>query len=136
FPIPGENGQTNRFAGVVADITERKLAETSLEQALTEVRQLKDQLYAENVYLQEAIMVAHDFGEMVGDSETLRKVLQQAEPVAPLDTADLILGETGTGKELLARAIHNLSRNKNRPLIGVNCAALPSHLIEDELFGP
>jgi PAS domain S-box-containing protein len=135
FPIQGEHGETNRFAGVADDITDRKLAENSLEQALAEVRQLKDQLYAENVYLQEAIMVARDFGEMVGDSEALRRALQQADQVAPLDTAVLILGETGTGKDLLAHAIHNLSARKNHPLITVNCATLPSELIEDELFG-
>jgi PAS domain S-box-containing protein len=135
FPILGEHGETNRFAGIADDITDRKLAEDSLEQALAEVRQLKDQLYAENVYLQEAIMVAHDFGEMVGDSEALKRALQQAEQVAPLDTAVLILGETGTGKDLLAHAIHNLSARKNHPLITVNCATLPSELIEDELFG-
>ena len=80
-------------------------------------------------------MVAHDFGEMVGDSAALRKALQQGEQVAPLDTTVLILGETGTGKELLAHAIHNLSGRKNRSLIKVNCATLHSHLIEDELFG-
>jgi formate hydrogenlyase transcriptional activator len=85
--------------------------------------------------LQEAIMVAHDFGEMIGDSEALKKCLQQAEQVAPLDTTVLILGETGTGKELLAHAIHSLSARKNHSLIRVNCATLPSHLIEDELFG-
>jgi PAS domain S-box-containing protein len=135
FPIPGGQGKARRFAGVVDDVTHRKLAEKSLEQALAEVRQLKDQLYAENVYLQEAIMVAHDFGEMVGDSDSLKRVMQQAEQVAPLDTSVLILGETGTGKELLAHAIHNLSSRKDRPLVKVNCAALPSELIEDELFG-
>jgi PAS domain S-box-containing protein len=135
FPIPGGQGEARRFAGVVDDITVRKLAEESLEQALAEVRQLQDQLYAENVYLQEAIMVAHDFGEMVGDSDSLKRVLQQAEQVAPLDTTVLILGETGTGKELLAHALHNLSSRKNRALVKVNCAALPSELIEDELFG-
>ncbi|HKF58442.1 MAG TPA: sigma 54-interacting transcriptional regulator [Blastocatellia bacterium] len=135
FPIPGGEGEARRFAGVVDDITDRKLAEESLEQALAEVRQLKDQLYAENVYLQEAILVAHDFGEMVGDSDSLKRVMQQAEQVAPLDTSVLILGETGTGKELLAHAIHNLSSRKDRPLVTVNCAALPPDLIEDELFG-
>jgi len=133
FPIPGGQGEARRFAGVVDDITVRKLAEESLEHALAEVRQLQDQLYAENVYLQEA--VAHDFGEMVGDSDSLKRVMQQTGQVAPLDTTVLILGETGTGKELLAHAIHNLSSRKNRPLVKVNCAALPSELIEDELFG-
>src|SRR5262249_7190197 len=126
---------SDRVLSIVRDITERKHAQASLEDALAEVRQLKDQLYAENIYLQEAIMVAHDFGEMVGDSKALKRVLQQAEQVAPRDKTVLILGETGTGKELLAHAIHNLSSRKNRPLIRVNCATLPSELIEDELFG-
>jgi PAS domain S-box-containing protein len=125
----------DKILRIVRDITERKLAQASLEQALAEVRLLKDQLFAENVYLQEAVMVAHDFGEMVGDSPALKKILQQAQQVAPLDTTVLILGETGTGKELLAHAIYNLSGRKNRPMITVNCAALPAHLIEDELFG-
>ena len=125
----------DKMLSIIRDITERKLAQASLEQALAEVRLLKDQLLAENVYLQEAVMVAHDFGEMVGDSPALKRVLLQAEQVAPLDTTVLILGETGTGKELLAHAIHNLSGRKNRPLITVNCAALQPHLIEDELFG-
>jgi PAS domain S-box-containing protein len=125
----------DKILSIVRDITERKLVQASLEQALAEVRLLKDQLLAENVYLQEAVLVAHDFGEMVGDSPALKKVLQQAQQVAPLDTTVMILGETGTGKELLAHAIHNLSGRKNRPLITVNCAALPAHLIEDELFG-
>lgn len=125
----------DKILSIVRDITERKLAQASLEKALAEVRILKDQLFAENVYLQEAVMVAHDFGEMVGNSPALKRVLLQAEQVAPLDTTVLILGETGTGKELLAHAIHNLSQRRNRPLIAVNCAALPTHLIEDELFG-
>ena len=130
--MPPEHG------GVVishTDITERKLAEKALKEALDELRRLKDQLHAENVYLQEAIMVEQNFGEIIGRSERLKKVLRQAEQVAPLDTTVLILGETGTGKELLAHAIHNFSPRKNRPLVKVNCATLPSHLIESELFG-
>jgi PAS domain S-box-containing protein len=133
--VRSDDGTVDHLVLIVQDITERKKAEHSLKEALDKVRELKDQLYNENVYLQEAIMVAHDFGEIVGNSQSLRRALQQGEQVAALDTTVLILGETGTGKELLAHAIHNLSGRKNRSLIKVNCATLHSHLIEDELFG-
>ena len=135
FPIYNERGEIYRIAGLIEDITERKRAEASLQAALAEVEELKEQLHAENIYLQEEIMVAQNFGEIIGRSETLQKVLRQAEQVAPLDTTVLLLGETGTGKELLAHAIHSLNPRKYRPLVKVNCATLPSHLIESELFG-
>jgi transcriptional regulator with GAF, ATPase, and Fis domain len=99
------------------------------------VRQLKDRLHEENIYLQEAMMVAHDFGEIIGRSEALKRTLRQAEQVAPLDTTVLLTGETGTGKELLAHAIHNLSSRKGHTLVKVNCATLPAQLVESELFG-
>ncbi len=123
------------YIGSVVDITERREAEGSLEKALTELKQLKDRLHEENVYLQEEIRVASNFGEVIGESEALNRVLGLAEQVAPLDTTVLILGETGTGKELLARAIHGNSPRRGRPLVKVNCAALPHELIESELFG-
>jgi DNA-binding NtrC family response regulator len=106
-----------------------------LQQALAEVQRLKDQLYAENLYLREEINVEYDWGEIVGQSEPLKYVLYRAKKVAPTDTAVLITGETGTGKELIARLIHQHSQRQERPLIKVNCAALPTHLIESELFG-
>jgi PAS domain S-box-containing protein len=130
--MPREHG------GVVishTDITQRKLAEESAQRALAEVRVLKDRLDAENVYLQEEIRVARNFGEIIGDSEALKSALRLAEQVAPLDTTVLILGETGTGKELLAHAIHGLSPRHKRALVKVNCATLPAQLIESELFG-
>ena len=96
---------------------------------------MKDRLHEENIYLQEEIRDASDFGEIIGRSEALRKVLRQAERVAPMDTTVLILGETGTGKELLAHAIRNLSPRQKHPLVKVNCASLPASLIESELFG-
>jgi formate hydrogenlyase transcriptional activator len=135
FPIYNENGEIYRIAGIIEDITERKRADASLQAALAEVEQLREQLHVENVYLQEEIMVAHNFGEIIGRSETLQKTLRQAEQVARLDTTVLLLGETGTGKELLAHAIHSLNPRKHRPLVKVNCATLPAHLIESELFG-
>jgi transcriptional regulator with GAF, ATPase, and Fis domain len=131
-PMPPEHG------GIVlshTDITQRKLAEEALEQALGEVRQLKDQLDVENIYLREEISGAHDFGKIVGRGQALERVLRLAEQVAPLSTTVLLLGETGTGKELLAHAIHNLSPRRDRPLVKVNCATLPAQLIESELFG-
>jgi PAS domain S-box-containing protein len=133
--IRSSDGRPERILGVNIDITERKLVEESLKSALAEVRQLRDQLHAENVYLQEEIRVASNFDEIIGRSKELRKVLTQAEQVAPTNTTVLILGETGTGKELLAHAIHKLSRRHKRPLVKINCAALPAPLIESELFG-
>jgi len=125
----------DKILAIVRDITERKEAEESLTKALDEVQRLKNQLHEENVYLQEEIRVASNFGEIIGSSEALRRVLRQAEQVAPLNTTVSILGETGTGKELVAHAIHNLSGRQNHTLVKVNCAALPGTLIESELFG-
>jgi PAS domain S-box-containing protein len=125
----------DKLLSIVRDITERKLAEESLKSALGEVRQLRDRLQEENVYLQEEVRGAGNFDEIIGRSEALSRVLRQAEKVAPADTTVLILGETGTGKELFAHAIHSLSPRKRHALVRVNCAALPEHLIESELFG-
>jgi transcriptional regulator with GAF, ATPase, and Fis domain len=125
----------DKILTIVRDITARKEAEQSLKKALDEVKQLKDQLHNENIYLQEEIRGASNFGEIIGQSESLRRVLHQAEQVAPLNTTVSIFGETGTGKELLAHAIHKLSPRSNHALVKVNCAALPGTLIESELFG-
>ncbi|NOT23263.1 MAG: sigma 54-interacting transcriptional regulator, partial [Nitrospiraceae bacterium] len=103
------------------------------EQVLME--QEKARLEAQNIYLQEEIKGAHNFEELIGSSSTLKKVLKNVERVAPTDSTVLITGETGTGKELIARAIHNVSPRKNKPLVKVNCAAIPAGLIESELFG-
>jgi formate hydrogenlyase transcriptional activator len=109
--------------------------EEALKQALLEIERLKDQLHAENVYLREEVRLAYGFGEIIGQGASFKMALHQAEQVAPTDTTILITGETGTGKELLAHAIHNLSTRKDRPLVKVNCAALPASLVESELFG-
>jgi transcriptional regulator with GAF, ATPase, and Fis domain len=117
------------------EIVERQQAEASLRQAFAEIAQLKEQLQAENIYLQEEIKLEHNYDEIIGQSEALKYVLHRVEQVAAADTTVLLLGETGVGKELFARAIHNISPYRDRPLVKVNCAALPPHLIESELFG-
>jgi PAS domain S-box-containing protein len=134
-PIRDEHGKLAGAVVTFKDITERKRAEEALRNALTEVEQLKSRLQAENLYLQEEIKLDHNFGEIISRSDALKKVLRKVEQVASTDATVLILGETGTGKELFARAIHNLSLRKDRPLVKVNCAALPPGLIESELFG-
>jgi transcriptional regulator with GAF, ATPase, and Fis domain len=128
-------GRVGRLLGMAADITERKNAEEALGAVLDEVQKLKERTEAENVYLREEVAQVHRFGEIIGRSESMLAVLKQAEQVAPTDTTVLILGETGTGKELLARAVHARSKRSDRPLLKVNCAALPASLIESELFG-
>ena len=117
------------------DITKRKRAEESLRSALSEIEQLKQQIEADNIYLREEIKLTHNFEEIVGQSKALKNALMKVEQVAPTDATVLILGETGTGKELIARAVHNASLRKERPLIKVNCATLPATLIESALFG-
>ena len=114
---------------------ERKQAEKSLQEALREVKQLKNKLREENLYLREENKLIHSHKDIVGNSKVISTVLKQVEQVAPTDSTVLIQGETGTGKELLANALHNLSARKGRLMIKVNCAALPPTLIESELFG-
>jgi PAS domain S-box-containing protein len=138
---------------VMVDITERKKmvealqkAHDKLEQkveertvelwtALTEIKTMKDQLEAENIYFREEIRKKGHLDNIIGQSDGLKYVLYRAEQVAPMNTTVLILGETGTGKDMIAAAIHDMGPRKDRPLITVNCAALPGNLIESELFG-
>jgi PAS domain S-box-containing protein len=124
-----------RVLAMMLDITPRKRAEEAREAAFAQVSELKSQLEAENIYLKGEIRLEHNFNEIVGTTEAIRKVLLKIEQISGMDTTVLILGETGTGKELIANAIHSTSLRSDKPLIKVNCAALPATLIESELFG-
>jgi PAS domain S-box-containing protein len=133
--VTDDNGTPLFLHGVAFDITERKRAEEAAAAAYNEIRRLKDQLQADNVYLREEIQLKYNYGEIVGQSPAIQRVLHQVEQVARSSTTVLILGETGTGKELLARAIHNRSLRQARPMVTLSAAALPSTLVESELFG-
>jgi PAS domain S-box-containing protein len=130
-----ENGKLAGAVVVFKDITERRQAELELRQAYAEVERMKARLEAENVYLQEEIKVERNYAGIVGQSHAIRQVLHQIELVAPTDASVLISGESGTGKELIAAAIHEQSQRHERPLIRVNCAAIPRDLFESEFFG-
>ena len=123
------------FAARASVELERTKAEAELRLAMEEIERLKNRLHAENLYLQEEIRREHNFEEIVGGSPALLEVLQQVERMAPTDATVLILGETGTGKELIARAIHDRSPRHSRPLVKVNCGAISAGLVESELFG-
>jgi len=116
-------------------VEERTKAANDLSKALVEVDDLKNRLEEENTYLKQEINLDHSFDDFICKSEELKKVLSKVEQVSSTDASVLILGESGTGKELIARSIHNLSSRRERPLVKVNCAALPDNLIESELFG-
>ncbi len=123
------------FGEVFINAMSRKRSEEKLREALSEVRRLKDRIEADYVYLREEIKLEHDFGDIVGKSDALKEILLKVRQVASTNATVLVLGETGTGKGLIARAIHNRSARKDRPLVQVNCAALAGSLIESELFG-
>jgi len=123
------------FGEVFANALMRKRNEEEIQQALSEIKKLKEQIEADYTYLSEEIKQEHDFGDIVGKSNALKMILLKVKQVAPTDAIVLILGETGTGKGLIARAVHNVSKCKDRPLMQVNCAALTASLIESELFG-
>src|SRR6202166_2721587 len=132
-------GANERFGSGDAD-HQRRLEHVisysaALESAYREIAELKDKLAQEKLYLEDEIRGAMDFEGIVGQSSTLRRVLNLVETVAPSDSTVLLLGETGTGKELIARAIHDRSHRKERTLVKLNCAAIPTGLLESELFG-
>jgi PAS domain S-box-containing protein len=133
-PLKNESGCLE-FVGSVMDITAAKRSQRELQQALQEIAVLKDQLYKENIALRAEIGEASMFEEIVGGSPLLKAVLARVAKVAPTDSTVLITGETGTGKELIARAIHKRSQRSGRTFVKVSCAAIPHSLIASELFG-
>jgi len=125
---------TNALSRRRGDLKLRE-SEKQLRERLEEIESLKKKLEKENIYLREEIEVQNVHEEMVTQSSAIRQVLAQVDQVAPTDTTVLIQGDTGTGKELLARAVHRLSVRKERPMVTINCASLPPTLVESELFG-
>jgi formate hydrogenlyase transcriptional activator len=152
-PVRNDSGEIICWAGINLDISHIKRTEealqkasdemgqrveertASLKSALSEIKKMKEHLEAENIYFRQEHKTKHQFENIIGQSDGLKYVLYRAQQVAPGNTTILILGETGTGKELIAAAIHDMSPRKEKPLITVNCAALPGNLIESELFG-
>jgi transcriptional regulator with PAS, ATPase and Fis domain len=133
--ITNDSGQVIEFVGTVIDVTEQRNARKALEKAFEEIKTLKDQLYKENIALREEIDKVSMFEDIVGTSPALQAVLSRVSKVAPTDSTVLVTGETGTGKELVARAIHKRSHRSSRAFVSVNCAAIPRDLIASELFG-
>jgi formate hydrogenlyase transcriptional activator len=134
-PIRDSFGRIVGASKIARDISERKRAQENLQKSYAEIRELKEKLQAESDYLQEEVRVIGRYEEIIGHSEALRQVLTKVEQVAFTDSVVLITGESGTGKELVARAIHDRSKRKDRVMVKVDCAALPPTLIESELFG-
>ncbi len=130
-----DQGNVVMWYGASIEIDDRKRAEEALKKAFDEIHTLKDQLYKENLALKEEIDQTSMFEEIVGASDAIKRVLVLLCKVAPTDSTVLITGETGTGKELAARAIHKRSRRERNAFVAVNCAAIPSSLIASELFG-
>ncbi|RLD87251.1 MAG: sigma-54-dependent Fis family transcriptional regulator [Bacteroidetes bacterium] len=123
------------MVGMAIDISKLRETEEKLRLVITELQDLKDKLQSENIYLRKEIESRHGFEKIIGDSEPLMHSLFRVEQVAETDTTVLLEGETGTGKELFAHAIHKRSKRKDKPFVKVNCASLPASLIESELFG-
>jgi len=134
-PVLNAAGEVIEFVGTGIDVTEQRQSTERLENAFEEIKRLKDRLHDENLALRQEIDHAFMFEEVVGSSAALKSVLSNVAKVAPTDSTVLILGETGTGKELIARAIHKRSQRSDQVFISVNCAAIPPSLIASELFG-
>jgi transcriptional regulator with GAF, ATPase, and Fis domain len=134
-PVFNSSGDVSEYIGTAMDVTEQRVAKQALEKAFEQIKALKEQLYNENVALRDEVDRVSMFEEIVGNSEALQAVLSRVIKVAPTDSTVLITGETGTGKELIARAIHKQSHRSQRAFVSVNCAALPASLISSELFG-
>jgi PAS domain S-box-containing protein len=135
FPIFNQQGEPTWVGGIAVDVSELKQAEEVLQKTLNETEQLKERLLSEHAYLREEIHTQHNFEEMIGESPAFKRSVQDLGRVAASDVSVLIVGETGTGKELLARAVHSRSRRKERPLIKLNCGSMAPGLVESELFG-
>jgi transcriptional regulator with GAF, ATPase, and Fis domain len=133
--VINESGEITEVVGTTIDVTEQHEARMALETAFEEIKKLKDRLYHENIALREEIDRSSMFEEIVGESPALQAVLSYVVKVAPTDSTVLITGETGTGKELVARAIHKRSPRAARAFVSANCAAIPPSLIASELFG-
>jgi PAS domain S-box-containing protein len=134
-PIVDQGGEVVEFVGTSMDVTEQYQNRAALEKAFEEIRGLKDQLYKENLALRDEVDRTSMFEEIVGTSTAMRDVLSRIARVAPTDSTVLITGETGTGKELIARAVHKRSQRSGRAFVSVNCAAMAPSLISSELFG-
>jgi len=134
-PVMNASGEVVEVVGTSVDVTEQHEARVALETAFEQIQALKDQLYNENIALREEIDKTSMFEEIVGASPALQTVLARVAKVAPTDSTVLVTGETGTGKELIARAIHKRSHRSSRGFVSVNCAATPLTLIASELFG-
>ena len=130
-----KNGEINGAVVVFRDISERKEIERQREAAYQEIKDLKEQLEMERDYLRDEINVTSDFGEIIGASAALNRTMAQIEAMATTPANVLVLGESGVGKEMVARAIHSKSNRANKPLVKVNCASIPKELFESEFFG-
>ena len=129
------DGRANEGIGGIIDETDQQLVQLELERSLSEVEELGRRLQAESLYLREEIATDLGFADIIGSSDEIARAIRQVEIVAPTDATVLLHGETGTGKEMLARAIHARSNRRDRPLIKVDCSTLPAGLVESELFG-